>query len=199
VAYITDEEAQDFARTEIDGDLPLVERALASAEVGVNQWCQRDFSEPTSATVRLFVPEPCSSVLRVDDIANTTGLVVVEDGTTLASNAYQLEVSPGEVNQTTRTGEVRPYGYVRLMDRNHWTVDGGRATVSITARWGWPTTPEPVKMATLLLARDLLKSRDVVFGVATFGADGFTRRIGENATIVALLAPYRAVEAIGVA
>ena len=198
MAYITQEEARSFARTELADDLPLLVRAMAAAEAAVNEWCQRTFVEPTGTTVRLFVPDRCSPVLRVDDIASDNGLVILNDGAAVAAATYQLEVSLGVVNQTTRAGEARPYGYVRLLD-GLWTIDGERATVSITARWGWPATPEAVKLATLVLTRDFLLSRDVLFGMATFGADGFTRRVGETSTVVALLEPYRTDETFGVA
>lgn len=198
MAYITQDEARSFARTELADDLPLLVRAMATAESAVNEWCQRTFTEPSSTSVRAFVPDPRSQVLRVDDIATSTNLAIVNDGATLAPATYQLEVSLGVVNQITRAGETRPYGYVRLLD-GLWTIDGDRATVSITAEWGWPATPEPVKLATLLLTRDFLVSRDVLFGIATLGAEGFTRRVGENSTVVALLEPYRTDETFGVA
>jgi hypothetical protein len=199
VTYITVEEAREYARTEVDADAAQVDVALLAACRDIDNWCQRTFTVPTSATPRLFTPQFGSSLLRVDDIANTTNLVVVDDGATLAAASYQLEVSPGQVNQATRTGESWPYGWIRLLDHDWWTHDAHRATVSVTARWGWPATPDAVKLAARILTRDYLMARDVRFGIAQFGADGFTRRVGENATVAALLAPYRAVEAWGFA
>ena len=199
MSYITDEEAVTYCGTTIAADGPDVAAARLTAEMDLNSWCQRDFNVPTAATARTFVPVYGASLLRVPDIANTTGLVVSDDGATLVLGTdMQLEIAPGMTSQVTATGETRPYGWIRLLG-SWWSFDNGRATVTVTARWGWPAVPEPIKLATKLLTRDYFTSRNTTFGVQSFGADGFTRRVGQNSQVTALLAPYRSVEAWGVA
>lgn len=192
-AYLTVAEGREFARNELATDELLIESVITAASAAVDQWCGRSdgFTLPTSATPRTFVPQFGASLLQVDDIANTTGLIVSNDGSTLAASDYQLEVVPGNTRQNIN-GVSHPYGWVRLLDGDWWSFDAGRATVTITARWGWPTaTPDSVKLATRLLVRDYLGARDAQFGFATFGVDGFTRRIGKNPVVMDLLSPYR--------
>jgi len=197
--YVPLPEATAYIDTAIVGDSVEVEAALLTACEAVDRWCKRTFNVPTSATgPRPFTPPFGSSLLKVHDIASTTDLVIVEDGVTLAASAYQLEVTPGEPSQVTDTGESRPYAYIRLLD-DWWEVDNDRATVSITARWGWPATPESVKTAVKMLTRDYFTARRSTFGVQSFGVDGFTRRISDNPMVQSLLADYRSIKAIGIA
>jgi hypothetical protein len=196
--YVTLAEAAAYIGTEIAGDDTEIELARRVASRDVENWCRRDFGVPTVATARSFVPVYGHELIKVPDIANTTGLVVADDGATLSASDYQLEVSPGDVNQTTLTGELWPWSWVRHLG-GCWSSDGGRATVTITARWGWPATPSAVELSVLMLARDLFVARRATFGVQTYSQDGFTRRITSNVLVQELLSDYRAVETWGLA
>ena len=61
------------------------------------------------------------------------------------------------------TGEARPYEQIRYIG-SRFTFDNYRATVSVTATWGWLAIPEQIKRAALILAKDIAVHRDVNFG-----------------------------------
>lgn len=194
--YVPLPEATAYVRSEVSADSGEIEAALLTACQDIDAYTQRNFAVPTTETTVTYAPSFGASLLKVRDIANTTGLVISNDGSTVAAADYQLEVAPGRTSAIN--GESVPYSYVRLLGGAWWTYDDMRATVSITARHGWPATPAAVELAAKMLTRDLVKARATSFGVQAF-ADGFTRRITENAMVMQLLAPYRAVEAVGIA
>ena len=199
MAYLTDEEALAALNMTVTANVPEVEAARLAAEAAIDAYCQRTFNVPTSATARSFVPpRNVCDPLPVPDIANTTGLIIANGGATLAASVYQLEVSPGQVNQTALDGRSRPYTLVRLLsgDWSNSSVDG-EATISITARWGWPTVPPEVKVAAKLLTKDFFQAGDLRFGFADVGE--FGRRVAANSMVVQLLAPLRRAESFGIA
>jgi hypothetical protein len=192
--YVTADALQEYVGSTTATDYTECEVVAQSASDGVDSHCQRTFTVPTSATVRLFVPQG-GDLLRVDDIANTTDLVITEDGSTVSASDYQLESSPGRVNTVNVAGQYRPYMYVRRLSGS-WGCDT-EATVSITARWGWTATPDAVVLATKIIGKDYFAMGDTRFGFVQVG--DFSRRAAENSMAAAILAPYRRVESWGIA
>ena len=133
--------------------------ALDAAEDMVDDWCQRVFTVPTSATARKFVAlDPY--VIEVDDIASTTDLVIVDGSATLTASDYQLE-------PVRAPSDGRPWTQVRRLGTS-WSIPTNRYQVSITitARWGWPATPDTVKRAALAIAGWLFTGSTAPLGVA---------------------------------
>ena len=60
----------------------------------------------------------------------------------------------------------------------------------VTARWGWPAIPAPVKQAAFLVSAEQWKLKDAPFGVAGFGEFGAIR-VRLNPMVTTLLGPYR--------
>jgi hypothetical protein len=185
-----------FLRSTITADTPEIEAALFAAEAMVDHYCGRTFIVPTAASTRRFTPVS-QGLVKVDDIAGTTDLVIVDNGATLASSMYQLETSPGRSTQVGADGVIRPWCYIRRISSAWFVPHTGESTLVITARYGWPAVPAAVVQATKLLTKDLVEARDTRFGVAQLGE--FSRRITENAMVSQLLQPYRAAESWGVA
>lgn len=154
--------------------------AIDAAETAIEDYCgERVFTADLAATARVFVPR--GGHVFVDDISSTTGLVVADTGQTYST--YQLE----PVNALAKG---RPLTAVRLLGGCFAQAYCEEASVTVTARWGWPSVPTPVKNATEILAADLFNMRDNQFGVAGFGDMG-VMRIRENAQVKNLLVNYR--------
>jgi hypothetical protein len=148
------------------------------------------------ATARTFVPQDWC-VLHLPPpsrISSTTSLVVKTDmggdgtyETTLSATDYLLEPTAEYVS-----GVQRPWRTVRSLNGARFPVlPYGKATVQITALWGWAAVPAAVKQATFIVAADLWKAKDAAFGVAGFGEFGAVRvgsRINPQAQV--LLAPF---------
>lgn len=107
--------------------------------------------------------------LIVDDIGTTTGLVVqVGNGTswsTVDSGQYRLlpenNLTEGRAaNVIERINSCWPLGYSPL--------------VQVTAKWGWPTVPDEIKAATLLVAARLYRRKGSPEGVSGSPETGLT-------------------------
>jgi hypothetical protein len=190
--YASLPELKSYLKITDTADDDELDDALASATREVEDHCDRQFNKETSATARVYLPEGCDWVI-VDDFHTTTDLVVKSDEdddgtyeTTWAATDYQLHPLNGVVRG--RTGfpywEVKPVGSGLLFPT--W---GERATVQVTAQWGWASVPAPVKQACLIIAAETFKLKDAPFGVAGFGEFGAVR-VKDNPLAARKLMPY---------
>jgi len=128
----------------------------------------------------------------VDDCVEITSIVCA----TTTITAYQTTPLNGIV-----AGEARPIERIDLVTGQYFTYgtySDLEATISVTARWGWNDIPEPIRFATLILAKDVLSNRDVRFGlVAVTDAAGIGART--NAEVRAAINAHRRVESWGIA
>lgn len=174
----------------------LLDQAITASTAWINEYCAQDFSQVnqnTPATQRAFYAQrdPWRLFFAHDSIADTVNMVVKtddnEDGTpetTWAASDWIVE--------SEKSGHTNgPYYAIRAVN-NRWfpRAANGRPLVYITARWGWPTTPNPVKQAQYILAAEFWKMRDAPFGVAGFGEFGVVR-VRKNMIVAQLLEPYR--------
>jgi hypothetical protein len=172
--------------------------ALAAAENFVETHCARNFNVASgTATARVFGPTQIvdyGTVVRVPDFMSTTGLVVTNNGTTVAATDYQLE----PLNGYDLTNSPMPYTAIRILN-SVWTLDQMRATISVTADWGWTTgtVPAVVIEACKMLGKDFVTHRDSRFGFAetSVGAVSGAR----NWFVLNSLARYRRVESFALA
>lgn len=193
MAYVTAQELTDYLRSTVTADEVEFEAARLAAESAINEHCRRTFNPTTPASARTFVPDDYY-VIAVPDIANTTGLVISDNGTTLSASDYQLEISPGQVGPISMSGRTWPWTQIRRMTGMWYRDTNGNDTLSITAQWGWAAVPAEVSLATKLLARDFLLARDTAFGIMQTG-DGYSRVIADNKVVEGLLYPLRRPEA----
>lgn len=171
-------------------DDAAIELALLSAVNAVGLACRRDFAIPSGgATTRKYVPD--GDVVRIDDLADSTGLVVLDYGTAVTLST-QVQYQP--LNGIGPNGVSGwPITQLRLLDTD-WYSYRQTATVSVTsAKWGWTATPDAVVDATYLLAKDVFNSGKIQLGsgVDQFGNDIGAAIINSNAVVRDLLEVYR--------
>jgi hypothetical protein len=166
--------------------------ALAASTQSIDGICGRQFNDAGTTSARVYYPDS-PTLVRVDDFSTVTGLVVKadygNDGTfeyTWAAANYQLEPLNGIVGGSAGF----PYNRIRGINQYFplwWGALGSpRASIEVTARWGWAAVPASVAEACLILAEELFKLKDAPFGVAGFGAMGAVR-VRENPKVMALL------------
>lgn len=173
-------------------DDALFTAALNSASRAVEKYTGRQFNDSETASARVFYPDSSRRCL-VDDFHTTTGLTVKtdddDDGTyeiTLSSSDYQLEPLNGFVD-----GESGwPYNTIVAVESQTFPTSTHRASVEVTARWGWAEVPAAVKEATLIVAEELAKLKDAPFGVSGWTDFGIMR-VRDNPFAARLLNPYR--------
>jgi hypothetical protein len=177
--------------TDLTSDIQLLDCLITSAR-SIEHICGRKFFAEQTASARVFAPAG-TDVVRVDDFWTTTGLVVAIDSsdtgtyaTTIAAANYELE--PFNNNVDGETGW--PYYQIRSLLCEFLPWNRRRASVQVTAKWGWSAVPGPVRQANIYLAEETLKMKDSPFGVAGFDQFGPVR-VRENPKVLAMLAPYR--------
>jgi hypothetical protein len=164
--------------------------ALISASRGIEHFCGRAFWPALVASARTFHPRTLSLAV-VDDFWTATGLIVKTDGsdsgtfgTTWTTADYSLEPANGVVS-----GEPG-WPYYRIVAVNRDFPCGRRPSVQVTAKWGWPTVPGPVRQACLVIAAETFKLKDSPFGVGGYGQFGIIR-VRDNPMAARMLAPYQ--------
>ncbi|SET43384.1 head-tail connector protein [Nonomuraea wenchangensis] len=170
----------------------LLEEALESASREIDRHCERQFNKADVVSTRIYRPKGCKLVT-VDDFYSTEGLVIATDSgdtgsfnTVWSETQYELEPLNGIVN-----GEFGwPYFRIRAVGSAAFPVTHDRASLQITALWGWSAVPAPVKRATLVIASETAKLKDSPFGVAGYGEFGPVR-VKNSPVAMRMLAPYR--------
>lgn len=118
----------------------------------------------------------------VDDIASLTGLIV-EIGT---GSSWQTVTDYIPEPLTALAWGLPVTGLRRTL--SYWLPS---RQVRVTARWGWPAVPPPIREATELLAARSFKRKDAPFGVAGFADFGAIRISGDDPDVERLLGNYR--------
>lgn len=164
--------------------------ALAVASRGIESCCHRQFNDAGNASARLFYPDTRCRVV-VDDFSTTDGLVIEIDSgsdgtfeTTLDAADYELYPLNGVVDGQTGW----PFWKIRTV-RTYFPHRTERASIRVTARWGWTAVPAPIKEATLILAEDIFKTKDTPFGAGGYGDFGRIRA-RENPNVWLRIHPY---------
>lgn len=174
-------------------DDTVLTAALASASRAIGKYCRRQFNDAGAVSARYFYPMS-RFLVEVDDFSTTTGLILELD--TDDDGVYEtLTIDTDFQNEPLngiRDGETGwPFWRIRAVESEYFR-NGRRASVKVTARWGWAAIPAPVKEATLALAEETFKMKDSPYGIAGMGEFGFVR-VRENPKIVSLLKDYRRV------
>src|SRR5205809_6983324 len=177
------------------GDDAALDSALASASRDIEGWCGRNFNDAGVTSARIYYPRDLAT-FEVDDFSTTAGLIVAFDFsnagtyTSIVSSAnYQLEPLNGVVDGTPGWPYYRIH-VIQTWTPIWWTSIGyPRASIQVTAQWGWAAVPSPVSEACLMLAEETFKMKDAPYGVAGFSQYGAVR-VRDNPKIERLLSRY---------
>lgn len=173
----------------------LLQLALVGASRAIEQWCGgRQFWLADTASTRTYIPDS-SDYLAVDDIGSLDDLAV---SIGVAGVYTPLDASAYEPSPLNALAAGRPVtSLVDVLGYNLWRPHyqhqhhHRRVRVQVTARWGWPVTPDAIASATLLTAARLYRRKGSPEGVAGFGDLGVVRVSQFDADVQALIGPYR--------
>lgn len=156
----------------------------ASRRVDKDTGRPRGFGVDSVTSSRIYRPTH-AELLPVDDISTDTGLVAeVGRGTgwtTVVSTDYDLLPENALVDGQAIETIQRVIGY--------WPIWGWQR-VRVTAKWGWPSVPDDIKAATLLLAGRLFRRKDSLEGVKGFSDLGVVRVSRYDSDYDGLIGPY---------
>jgi hypothetical protein len=112
----------------------------------------RFFTKDATPVARVYLPPTNSATLRVDDLAAAPTAIKLDTSgdntfaTTLAATDYELLPL-----NAARGPEVRPFTVIRLTPWGNYSGFLTTQRVQVTAQFGWPAVPVPVKRATIHL------------------------------------------------
>lgn len=188
-------------QTQYDSTLLL---ALNAASRQVEKYCGRQFNLDTGLSSRLYTPlgGDTYEMLRwceTDDFTTLQPITLQTDPggngdfevTWSAPLDYELFPLNGIVD-----GEPGwPYSMIHAVGGVWFPLITFRrkSTIMLTAQFGWPAVPEPVKLATMMLAAQAFKMKDAPLGVAGFSQFNAAVRVRDNPVAEALISKYRTV------
>lgn len=191
VSWLTVEDQKAYCRNEIPtDDHPFIDEAIDAAVSALGSGCNRSFALASDTpSARVFRPNYGRRVLFIDDCVAVAS--VTENGSVLAGADYAVE----PLNGLDASGSTVPYVSLRRFGTS-WYVDENKATVSVSARWGWAAIPPLIVTAAKVLAKDVLLNRDVSLGlVAVTEAAGIAAR--ENLTVRMAIDKFHLAKSIG--
>jgi hypothetical protein len=184
--YATPGELAAFARIGDSVDDAQIGLALTTASRAIDQATGRQFGKVAVPTARYYTArwEPRRDghwrgyrthaspyggyggrwQVGIDDLMTSTDLVVAFDGD--EDQSYGSSITDYQLGPVNAAADGRPWTelWVRPASAVQPTcLEGG---LQVTARWGWPGVPDPIRQACLLQASRLLARRDAPFGVA---------------------------------
>jgi hypothetical protein len=162
-----------------------IDNAIAAADAEINQITGRTFVVPSGATAKTYVPFDDYTVY-VDDIAQTTGLIVKTD--TGLDGTYDTTLTITE--DYVLTGNSAPYRMIKRVDGSAFPRDRyGRPTVEVTAFWGYGmAVPDQIAQCSLVIAARLYQRKSSPLGFQAGSVDvGFVRISRTDPEVIALL------------
>jgi hypothetical protein len=168
-----------------------MEVCIEAASRSIDHFTQRQFTTLVTAESRVFHAHRYDKI-RVDDFYSTNSFVLATDpgdsgtfGTTWGTNDYELYPLNGR-----RGGLTVPYNEIRAVRAYTFPTCTRRATVRVTAKWGFSSIPWEVLAATRLIAGSLVPRSDQPQGVV---GDMDPVRISRymDADAARYLAPFR--------
>jgi hypothetical protein len=166
-------------------DDELLGSHIEAASRTIDDICHRTFSLDATATPRVFYPDS-PRVVRIDDVGSSTGVEVRIDND--LNGTFETVITDATTQPDNALVKGVPVTKLVAYE-TYWPMDS-RPTVQVTARWGYPTVPEPVRSACGILAGRLFKRADSLLGVAGFGDLGAITLRAVDPDVQRMLAPY---------
>ena len=179
-------------------DNDLLENLVESASRSIDRIANRRFYLDTTASARLY--RAYSNIfVYVDDIGTTSSLVVAVDENGNGSYSKTLTLNTDYIlDPLTSPSLNRPYTQLTMVSNTEtWpifpglTSNGLRPGVQVTARWGWPSVPDDLNMACLILTADLYKRKDAPGGILGLGDLGVVRMSPIGRDVTAMVRAYK--------
>lgn len=191
--YADPQELRAYLQIKDQIDDTLLELAAETASRWIDEECQRRFYLDDATSARTYFG--VRGDLDVDDFDPGTAIIVrtgttanVFDTTLTATDYYALPLNAAADGRSQ---------HVLRRITSAWPYPcHGVANVQVTAKWGWPTVPSPIKQACLIASADMFNMKNAPFGVAAIN-ETFSLRIRPNQAVDMLLGPYKLGVLIG--
>jgi hypothetical protein len=190
--YATLAELKGYLKIEDSMEDTLLEHIVEAASRSIDRIANRRFYLDSSASARTYRP---TNLLRVfvDDFGSTSGLVVKTDPNSAGVYQTTLVVNTDFITEPVNASQKgRPWNYITIVSGEAFSLPTNyRPQVEVTARWGWPTVPDDINQATLILSADLYKRKDSIGGVLGLSELGAIRMSPLGRDITAMVRAYK--------
>jgi hypothetical protein len=196
--YATLTEIKNYMSISDTTDNDLLENLVESASRSIDRIANRRFYLDATASARLY--RAYSNIfVYVDDIGTTTNLVVAVDENGNGTYSKTLTLNTDYIlDPLTSQSLNRPFTQLTMVSNTEtWpifpglTSNGLRPGVQVTARWGWPSVPDDINMACLILTADLYKRKDAPGGILGLGDLGVVRMSPIGRDVTAMVRAYK--------
>jgi hypothetical protein len=196
--YATLTQIKGYMSISDNTDNDLLEDLIESASRSIDRIANRRFYLDAVASARLY--RAYSDIfVYIDDLGTTTDLVVKTDSNGNGSYAKTLTLNQDYIlDPLTAPSLSRPYTQLTMVSNTEtWpifpglTQNGLRPGVQVTARWGWPSVPDDINMACLILTADLYKRKDAPGGILGLGDLGVVRMSPLGRDVTAMVRAYK--------
>lgn len=146
-----------------------LERSLATAHKTIDGACGRRFWADSSDQTRRY-SSLSGDYIRIDDLHTLTSLKSDDGGDGTFENTW-TENTDFNLEPLNAAADGKPWTAVRKHPAGSYSFSTSYPrTVELTGRFGWPSVPDPIREATLILASKLFKrKREAPFGIFTGG------------------------------
>jgi len=196
--YATLAEIKGYMSISDNTDNDLLENLVESASRSIDRIANRRFYLDATASARLYRAYSNIFVF-VDDIGTTSNLVVAIDENGNGTYSKTLTLNTDYIlDPLTSQSLNRPFTQLTMVSNTEsWpifpglTSNGLRPGVQVTARWGWPSVPDDLNMACLILTADLYKRKDAPGGILGLGDLGVVRMSQIGRDVTAMVRAYK--------
>ena len=191
--YATLAEAKAYLSIVDSIDDTMLESMVEAASRAIDNIAGRRFYLDTSASARLYRGTN-PYILTVDDFGSTTGLALALD--TGGDGTYETVLTYNTdyvVEPFNAVAMGKPYTQITLVGGQllPWLLPNLMPSVQLTAKWGYPTVPDDISQACLILTADMYKRKDSVGGNLGISELGAIRMSPLGRDIAAMTRAYR--------
>jgi hypothetical protein len=191
--YATLAEAKAYLSIVDSIDDTMLESMVEAASRAIDNIAGRRFYLDTSASARLYRGTN-PYILTVDDFGSTTGIALALD--TGGDGTYETVLTYNTdyvVEPFNAFAMGKPYTQITLVGGQllPWLLPNLRPSVQLTAKWGYPTVPDDISQACLILTADMYKRKDSVGGNLGISELGAIRMSPLGRDIAAMTRAYR--------
>lgn len=175
----------------------LLTLTLTSASRQIDRMCGRRFYLDDTVSQRIYTPERrevwyvSGGGIQVDDIGDTTGMIIEEGFTSWNHTGSQLWTEITNDYVLSPDNAFAQGWPVTLLRRPIGTIIDPYIQLRVTALWGWPYVPEDIILATYIQASRLYRRKDSPEGVLGNSEWGTVRVSRIDPDVDALIGPYR--------
>jgi hypothetical protein len=196
--YATLTQIKNYMSISDNTDNDLLEDLIESASRSIDRIANRRFYLDATASARLY--RAYSDIfVYVDDIGTTSSLVVAVDENGNGTYSKTLTLNTDYIlDPLTASSLGRPFTQLTMVSNTEmWpifpglTQNGLRPGVQVTARWGWPSVPDDINTACLILTADLYKRKDAPGGILGLGDLGVVRMSPIGRDVTAMVRAYK--------